>query len=43
MGWFIGDYVYGRRHNPELDKKPIVYKILDHVRIGGAYPMAPSY
>jgi membrane-associated phospholipid phosphatase len=44
MGWFIGDYVYGRRHNPELDKKPIVQKILDHVRIGGAaYPMAPSY
>ena len=19
MGWFIGDYVFGRRHNPELD------------------------
>jgi membrane-associated phospholipid phosphatase len=21
MGWFIGDYVYGRRHNSELDQK----------------------
>ena len=20
MGWFIGDYVYGRRHNRELDR-----------------------
>jgi membrane-associated phospholipid phosphatase len=36
LGWFIGDYVYGRRHNPELDeKRPISRKILDHVRIGG--------
>ncbi len=36
MGWFIGDYVYGRRHNSELDdKRPIARKILDHVRIGG--------
>lgn len=22
MGWFIGDYVFGRRHNAELDRKP---------------------
>jgi membrane-associated phospholipid phosphatase len=36
MGWFIGDYVYGRRHNTELDeKRPLAKKILDHVRIGG--------
>ncbi|MDR3700734.1 MAG: phosphatase PAP2 family protein [Candidatus Sulfopaludibacter sp.] len=35
MGWFIGDYVYGRRHNPELDqKKSVSQKILDHVRLG---------
>ncbi|MEO8593475.1 MAG: phosphatase PAP2 family protein [Candidatus Solibacter sp.] len=34
-GWFIGDYVYGRRHNRALDKKaPIVRRILDHVQIG---------
>ncbi len=33
MGWFIGDYVYGRRHNPELDqkKRTAAQKILDHV------------
>ncbi len=37
MGWFIGDYVYGKRHNQELDHKPTVAeKILDHVRIGAA-------
>ena len=35
MGWFIGDYVYGRRHNGELDKKKsAAEKILDHVRLG---------
>jgi membrane-associated phospholipid phosphatase len=43
IGWFVGDYVYGKRHNPALDKKPTVAgKILDHVRIGGAYPTVPS-
>jgi len=36
IGWFMGDYVYGKRHNPELDKKPtITQRILDHVRVGG--------
>jgi membrane-associated phospholipid phosphatase len=35
MGWFIGDYVYGRRHNPALDqKRSAAQKILDHVRFG---------
>ncbi|HWB86955.1 MAG TPA: phosphatase PAP2 family protein [Bryobacteraceae bacterium] len=34
-GWFIGDYVYGRRHNPNLDEKAsAVQKVLAHVRIG---------
>jgi len=43
LGWFIGDYVYGKRHNPALDKKPtITRRILDHVRIGGAYPTVPE-
>ena len=39
MGWFIGDYVYGKRHNSELDHKPTVaQKILDHIQIGfGGY------
>jgi membrane-associated phospholipid phosphatase len=36
IGWFVGDYVYGKRHNPGLDKKPtITQRILNHVRIGG--------
>jgi membrane-associated phospholipid phosphatase len=35
LGWFIGDYVYGRRHNRDLDQKPTVaQKVLDHVSIG---------
>jgi len=34
MGWFIGDYVYGRRHNGVLDKPTIAQKILDHISIG---------
>ncbi|MBZ5620739.1 MAG: phosphatase PAP2 family protein [Acidobacteriia bacterium] len=39
IGWFIGDYVYGKRHNSELDHKPAVaQKVLDHVRIGGGAP-----
>jgi len=43
MGWFIGDYVYGKRHNPALDeKKPISWRILDHVRWGPAYPVGPA-
>jgi membrane-associated phospholipid phosphatase len=42
LGWFVGDYVYGKRHNPALDKNPTVaQKILDRVRIGGAYPVTP--
>ena len=31
MGWFIGDYVYGKRHNPQLDGKPnVLKKIASH-------------
>ncbi len=34
LGWFIGDFVYGRRHNRELDKnRPVARRILDHVRL----------
>jgi membrane-associated phospholipid phosphatase len=37
MGWFMGDFVYGRRHNRELDHKPkLGRRILDHVQIGAA-------
>jgi len=35
MGWFIGDYVYGRRHNRDLDqKRTVAQRVLDHVSIG---------
>ena len=35
MGWFIGDYVYGHRHNPGLDqKKSAAEKLMDHVHLG---------
>lgn len=38
MGWFIGDYVYGKRHNRSLDAKPsTAQKILDRVRIGATF------
>jgi membrane-associated phospholipid phosphatase len=43
MGWFIGDYVYGKRHNPAIDeKRPASHRVLDHVRLGPAYPVGPS-
>ncbi len=33
MGWFIGDYVYGRRHNPDVaENQTLGRKILSHVR-----------
>ncbi|MBV8906050.1 MAG: phosphatase PAP2 family protein, partial [Acidobacteriia bacterium] len=36
IGWFVGDYVYGRRHNPAIDqKRTAMQKLMDHVRIGG--------
>jgi membrane-associated phospholipid phosphatase len=35
MGWFIGDFVYGRRHNSVLDRKPsATQQVLKLVRIG---------
>jgi membrane-associated phospholipid phosphatase len=38
MGWFIGDYVYGRRHNPDLaENQGTIRKILSHVRIGDGF------
>jgi membrane-associated phospholipid phosphatase len=37
MGWFIGDFVYGKRHNRDLDQKPtFAQRVIDHVRIGAA-------
>ena len=38
IGWFIGDYVYGKRHNAELDRKPgLSQKIMDHVHFSFAW------
>jgi membrane-associated phospholipid phosphatase len=37
LGWFMGDYVYGKRHNRELDRKPSgMRKVLSHVQIGAS-------
>ena len=39
MGWFIGDYVYGKRHNTEIDhmkKRNVARLILSHVSLGAA-------
>ena len=37
MGWFVGDYVYAKRHNPELDEKQgLLRKVFAHVELGGA-------
>jgi len=39
MGWFIGDYVYGKRHNPNLDAKhvSVTRKVLDHVNLSVSF------
>jgi len=38
MGWFIGDYVYGKRHNGDLDsKRTVAQRVLDHVHFGLAF------
>ena len=34
MGWFIGDYVYAKRHNPNVGKPGLTTRILDHVHFG---------
>ena len=35
MGWFVGDYTYGKRHNRALDHKPTAAeKIMDHLQFG---------
>lgn len=36
LGWFIGDYTYGRRHDPELDgKESAAKRLLNHIHFGG--------
>jgi len=39
LGWFIGDYTYAKRHNPDIDqlkKRNIAQAILSHLTIGGS-------
>jgi membrane-associated phospholipid phosphatase len=36
MGWFIGDYIYNKRHNSDLDRRAgLAKRVLAHVRVGG--------
>jgi membrane-associated phospholipid phosphatase len=36
MGWFIGDFVYGKRHNQAVGtKRTVAEAILDHISLGG--------
>lgn len=38
LGWFIGDFVYGRRHNPALDTlapRSKLQRVFSHIQIGG--------
>jgi membrane-associated phospholipid phosphatase len=35
MGWFIGDFVYGKRHNENVAPHSTLYRLLSHVRVGG--------
>jgi len=38
MGWFMGDYLYGKRHNRDLDRKPSALRsVLDHVQLGASF------
>jgi len=35
MGWFIGDYVYAKRHNRELENLSRLDRVISHLRLGG--------
>jgi membrane-associated phospholipid phosphatase len=37
LGWFIGDYVYEKRHNPGVHKNGVASRILDHVHFGVSF------
>ena len=43
MGWFIGDYVYAKRHNRELDKASALDRIMTHVHLGGPAELPVLY
>jgi membrane-associated phospholipid phosphatase len=35
MGWFIGDWVFAKRHNRELEKESALSRLKSHIHIGG--------
>jgi membrane-associated phospholipid phosphatase len=35
MGWFLGDYIFAKRHNRDLDKPSALERIKAHVHLGG--------
>ncbi len=35
MGWFIGDYIFLKRHNRDLEKPSAIERLKAHVHIGG--------
>jgi membrane-associated phospholipid phosphatase len=39
MGWFIGDYIFAKRHNRELEKAPALERAMGHFHLGG--PLQP--
>ena len=37
LGWFMGDYLYGKRHNRSLGaRRSALEQVLDHVKIGAS-------
>jgi len=35
MGWFIGDYVFAKRHNRDLEKLSAMDRVFNHIHLGG--------
>jgi len=43
MGWFIGDYVFAKRHNRELDRPSAIERVMSHMHLGGpSQPYMPA-
>jgi len=41
IGWFMGDYIFAKRHNRELDKISALEKLKEHIHLGGP-PRPPT-
>jgi len=35
MGWFIGDYVFAKRHNRDLENLSALDRVMSHIHLGG--------